>query len=206
MFFYFPLVSSLLVTGKEPHGIPWDDRDDLTSWEKESVAFYLEYSREVQHYLRTPRELTGLEEWSYFEALITHLDSVIDRSAVHPGDLIFRGVRDDFTKLLLFLLSVDPLKHREDGFHRITPQVIQDPGYCSFTKDARKLVSKSREDTRILFVHQTRSSDHALNIGGKDFELLYPRSFLWVATGFEYIATGTMNTVFISLEPFSGGM
>jgi len=28
--FYFPLVSSLLVTEKKHHGTLWDDRDDLT--------------------------------------------------------------------------------------------------------------------------------------------------------------------------------
>lgn len=205
-FFFISLSHDLCVSVKKPVGIQWDERDDLTPREKEAVALYLEYSGEVQNYLRHPRELAGREEWSWFQALIYHLDNAVDRSAVQPGDLIFRAVSDDFTRRLLFLLSVDPVNCIDEGFHSITPHIIQDQGYTSFTKDAGRLFVKSMKEARALFVYQTKSSDRALYLGGKDLELLYPRAFRWMTTGFDCITKGTMKQVFITLESFSGGM
>ena len=194
------------VTGQQSKEIRWDERDDLTPLEKEAVTLYLEYSSEVQNYLRHPREISGQEEWSWFQAMIRHLDDAIDRSTLQPGDLVFRGIRSDFTKRLLFLLSIDADEYSEDGFHRVTPHIIHDQGYTSFTRDVRRILAKSKRGIRVVLVHQTTSSDWAIEIAGDDLELLYPRGLRWMTTGFECIATGAARNILISLESFSGGI
>jgi len=193
------------VTENELQSIQWEDRDDLTPQEKEAVAFYLEYSSEVQYYLRHPRELSGLEESPNFEALVHHLDNTICRSPISAGTLVYRGVRADYSKRLLFLLSIDPAECN-DGFHSITPQIIRDLGFTSFTTGAERLVSKKKEDPRVLFVHQTTSTGNALYIGGKDAELLYPRGYPWMARGFACSRRGKETMIFINLVSFEGGI
>ncbi|MDD1707964.1 MAG: ADP-ribosyltransferase [Methanoregulaceae archaeon] len=194
------------MTGQKPEELRWDEREDLTPLEKEAVTLYLEYSSEVQNYLRHPREISGQEEWSWFQAMIRHLDDAIDRSTLRPGDLVFRGVRSDFTKRLLFLLSIEAGECSEDGFHRVTPHIIQDQGYTSFTRDVRQLFPGSKGDTRVVLVHQTNSSDRAIDIGGRDLELLYPRALHWMTTGFECISMIGARTILISLDSFTGGI
>ncbi|HOW34520.1 MAG TPA: ADP-ribosyltransferase [Methanoregulaceae archaeon] len=193
------------MTENELQSIRLEDRDDLTPQEKEAVAFYLEYSNEVQYYLRHPRELSGLEESPHFQALVHHLDNTISRSSITPGNLVYRGVRADFSKRLLFLLSIDPAECN-DGFHRITPQIIRDLGFTSFTTDAERLVSKKKDDPKILFVHQTTPSGNALYIGGEDAELLYPRAYPWMATGFACSRRGRETLIFINLASYDGGI
>jgi hypothetical protein len=195
------------VTGQKPKEARWDKREDLTPLEKEAVTLYLEYSNEVQNYLRHPREISGQVVWSWFQTMIRHLDDAIDRSILQPGDLVFRGVRSDFTKRLLFLLSIDAGECSEDGFHRVTPHIIQDQGYTSFTRDARQFFPGSKGDTRIVLVHQTKSSDRAaIDIRGKNLELLYPRALQWMTTGFECISTMGAKTILISIDSFTGGI
>ncbi len=193
------------MTVNELQGIPLEDRDDLTTQEKEAVAFYLEYSDEVQYYLRHPRELNRLEESPHFEVLIHHLDTTINRSSITPGTLVYRGVRADYSRRLLFLLSIDPAECN-DGFHSITPQIIRDLGYTSFTTDADRLVSTKKNNPKIVFVHQTTSPGNALYLGGEDAELLYPRAFPWMATGFACSRRGRETMIFINLASYHGGM
>ncbi|HNQ26028.1 MAG: ADP-ribosyltransferase exoenzyme [Euryarchaeota archaeon ADurb.BinA087] len=193
------------MTENELQRIPWEDRDDLTPQEKEAVAFYLEYSSEVQYYLRHPRELSGLEESPNFEALVHHLDNTICRSPISAGTLVYRGVRADYSKRLLFLLSID-FAECNDGFHSITPQIIRDLGFTSFTMGAERLVSKKREDPKILLVHQTTSAENALFIGGEDAELLYPRAYPWLVTGFTCSRRGRETMIFINLASYQGGI
>jgi hypothetical protein len=195
------------VTGQQPKEIQWSEREDLTPLEKEAVTLYLKYSSEVQNYLRHPREISGPEEWSWFQAMIHHLDDAIARSTLQPGDLVFRGVRSDFTKRLLFLLSIDAGECSEkDGFHRVTPHIIQDQGYTSFTRDVRQFFPESKGGIRVVLVHQTTSADRAIEIGGKALEMLYPRALRWMTTGFECISMMGKRTILISLDSFTGGI
>lgn len=193
------------MTARPLHGVPWQETGDLAPQEKEAVALYLGFSREVQHYLRHPRELADAEEWPWFQALVQHLDTAISRSHPPPGTLLYRGVRDgDFTRRILFLLSVDP--GCTDGeFHPITPQIIQDPGYTSFAGEASRIPGRSGDGLRVLFVYRTGSPDRALYVGGKDSELLFPRGVSWMATGYLCIPSDGGKEILISIEQFSGG-
>lgn len=170
------------------------------------MALYLEFSPEVQHYLRNPRELAEGEEWPWFQALIHHLDTAISRSRALPGTLLYRGVRDgDFNRRILFLLSADP-GCTDEVFHPITPQIIQDPGYTSFAGDASRIRVRSRDGLRVLFVYRTGSADRALNLGGEDSELLFPRGAPWMATGYLCLPSERGTDMLIAIEQFSGGV
>jgi hypothetical protein len=183
--------------------IPYSQREDLTSQEKEAIAVYLENWEYVNDTLRKPKENKEFEEWQYFPNLVYHIDRAISKSSPGQSRLLFRGIHGDFAERALFCLAIPPGSPEEPDPGPVVAHFIQDRGYTSFSEDL-DLVLEGDCDTggrKVILVHRPREGAAGLALD-EHGEVLFPRDTLWITTGHSYRCCQGCRAVFVSVDNY----
>jgi hypothetical protein len=186
---------------ESPRGnIPYLQREDLTSQEREAIALYLENWEYVNDTLRKPKENKEFEEWQYFPNLVYHIDSAISKSSPGQSRLLFRGIHGDFAERALFCLAIPPWSPEDPGCAPAVPHFIQDRGYTSFSGDLDSVLEGDGDagGRKVILVHSPREGAAGLALD-EEGEVLFPRETLWITTGYSYRSWRDCRVVFVSV-------
>lgn len=167
----------------------WEIRRDLSLQEQNAIREYVRNGEYINSYLRG-HVTVPQDQLPRVQLLIGHLDSAILKSQIQASCLLYRGIYGDYAEDLFSIIKTGRRKE------------IDDRGYASFTSDpvvAMKFAIGSGK-LGILFTVQCERGECALEIGGRESEILFPRNLRWIIITYKRIPYDGRIIIFINLE------
>jgi hypothetical protein len=152
------------LTGGE---ISWKDRKDLYGEEKDAIADYIAYGKDINRKLRFPFEdpTSLLSLHQSFNRTVECLDRAILKSRTAQNHIVFRGLAGRFAEEL-----PDIIREGSTEF--------EDPAFTSWSfslETARRFASPASR-SGIVMVSELKEGARALYIGGDDCEFVLLRN------------------------------
>jgi hypothetical protein len=167
----------------------WEIRRDLFPQEQHAIREYIRDGEYLNAFLRGHLTISS-DQILIVHDLIVQLDNAISKSHIQRSCHLYRGISGDYAEDLFYWITTGRRKE------------IDDRAYASFTSDPIIAMNFATAygNLGIIFTVKCERGECALEIGGRESEIIFPRNLQWNIITYTRTSYGGRSIIFISLE------
>ncbi len=106
------------------------------------------------------------------------------------------------------MLSISPEELEMGTIYEGTPCIIQDHAFTSFSADLDCAIdfTNNESEIKVILTIMGKKGDNVLYTGGTDSEIIFPRNYPFVTTGYKLDEWQECRVIFISLDKYKRGL